>query len=303
MTYTTIDLKNIKLFKRGKVRDIFDLGDKLLMVATDRVSAFDVVLPDAIPHKGKILNLISAYWFKKLDNISPNHFITANVNEFPVELSSAEKTMLSQRSSLVEKGKTIEVECVVRGYLAGSGWQTYKETGKLLDITLPGDLKQGSKLPEPLFTPATKSQDGHDINITFAQVKNEVGTWLAQYLKEKSIKLYRIARDYLYEKGLILVDTKFEFAVIDDKIKLVDELLTPDSSRLWDKTGYKPGRPQLNFDKQYIRDYLISQNWDKAPPAPRLPQHIIKKSTEKYLEAYKKTIGVDYADTDYWKWR
>lgn len=303
MIYKQINLKNAKLFKRGKVRDIFDLGDKLLMVATDRVSAFDVVLPDAIPCKGKILNSISVYWFKSLESIIPNHFITANVNEFPIALNSDEKTMLNQRSSLVEKGKIIEIECVVRGYLAGSGWQNYKETGKLLDVPLPTDLEQGSKLPEPLFTPATKSYSGHDLNITFAQTKNKVGSWLAQYLKEKSVELYQMAHDYLYKEGLILADTKFEFAIIDDKIKLVDELLTPDSSRFWDKVSYVPGKSQLNFDKQYIRDYLISQKWDKTPPAPQLPQCVIEKSTEKYLEAYKKIIGVEYADINYWEWR
>lgn len=292
-TYKEINLKNIKLSRKGKVRDIFDLRDKLLIVASDRISAFDVVLPNTIPYKGRILNSLSVFWFKKLNSITPNHFITDNVNEFPIELTSDEKEMLSGRSSLVQKGKIIEIECVVRGYLDGSGWRYYEKRGKLFETTLPSGLKQGDKLPEPLFTPATKAQTGHDENITFARMKNIIGVELSIYLKDRSIELYNKAHSHALEKGLILADTKFEFAVINDVVKLADEIFTPDSSRFWDVDTYNPGGPQPCFDKEFIRDWLKAQDWDKTPPAPSLPQDIIEKSTEKYLEAYKRIVGKD----------
>mgnify|MGYP000465735044 FL=1 len=291
--YSKIELKEVPLIKRGKVRDIFDLGDKLLMVASDRVSAFDVVLPNPIPYKGVVLNSISVFWFKKTEHILKNHLITDNVDEFPVKLSPEEKRILKGRSSLVKKGEMIEVECVVRGYLDGSGWRSYKETGKLFDITLPEGMKQGDKLPEPVFTPTTKATTGHDEYIGFEEVKNRLGVEIANYLRDKSIELYNFAAEYLMERGLILADTKFEYANIDGEIVLADELFTPDSSRFWDMNEYKPGGAQPSFDKQYIRDWLTSQPWDKTPPAPELPEEVIKKSMEKYLNAYKLVTGED----------
>lgn len=291
-TYKEIDLTSVNLLRRGKVRDIFDLGDKLLIAASDRISAFDVVLPNAIPYKGKVLNSISAFWFRKVKNIVPSHFITDDVDEFPIHMSGEEKEMLKGRSSLVYKGEMIDVECVVRGYLDGSGWKSYKQSGKLFDIPLPPGLKQGDKLPEPLFTPTTKAQSGHDEPVSFFQVKNEIGVEKAEYLKGKSIELYRTAFDYSDEKGLVLADTKFEFTIVDDEIRLADEIFTPDSSRFWDKTAYKPGGPQPSYDKQYIRDWLSGQDWDKTPPAPELPGDIIERSVEKYLEVYRKITGL-----------
>jgi len=291
--YSKIELKEVPLMKRGKVRDIFDLGDKLLMVASDRVSAFDVVLPNPIPYKGIVLNSISVFWFKKTEHIVKNHLITDNVDEFPVKLSPEEKRILKGRSSLVKKGEMIEVECVVRGYLDGSGWRSYKETGKLFDITLPEGMKQGDKLPEPVFTPTTKATTGHDEYIGFEEVKNRLGVEIANYLRDKSIELYNFAAEYLMERGLILADTKFEYANIDGEIVLADELFTPDSSRFWDMNEYNPGGAQPSFDKQYIRDWLTSQPWDKTPPAPELPEEVIKKSMEKYLNAYKLVTGED----------
>ena len=286
-----ISLEKARLFRRGKVRDIFDLEDKLLIVASDRISAFDVVLPNPIPYKGKVLNSISAFWFKKVKDIIPSHFITDKVDEFPIELSGDEKEMLKDRSSLVRKGEMIEVECVVRGYLDGSGWNSYKQTGRLFDISLPKGLKQGDQLPEPLFTPTTKAQSGHDESVSFSRVKKEIGSERAEFLKEKSIELYRYAFDYAEGKGLILADTKFEFTVIDNEIRLADEIFTPDSSRFWDKTAYRPGGPQPSYDKQYIRDWLSQQDWDKTPPAPDLPEDVIEKSVEKYLEVFRKITG------------
>ncbi len=289
--YKEITLKNVNLIRRGKVRDLFDLGDKILMVASDRISAFDVVLPNAIPYKGMVLNSISAYWFNKFRDIMPGHLITAAVKEFPFDMTEDEERMLEGRSSLVRKGQMIEVECVVRGFLDGSGWKSYKRTGKLFDIPLPDGLKQGDKLPEPLFTPTTKAQSGHDEYIAFAQVRNKMGLETAEFLRSKSLELYNEAYSYAYERGLILADTKFEFTEIDGKIYLADEIFTPDSSRFWDRETYKPGGPQPSYDKQYIRDWLETQDWDKTPPAPSLPQHVIEKSVEKYIEVYSKITG------------
>jgi phosphoribosylaminoimidazole-succinocarboxamide synthase len=289
--YKKIELTSATLLRRGKVRDIFDLGDKLLIVASDRISAFDVVLPNAIPYKGKVLNSISAFWFRKVTDITPSHFITDDVDKFPVDMSGEEKEMLKGRSSLVYKGEMVDVECVVRGYLDGSGWKSYKQTGKLFDIPLPPGLRQGDKLPEPLFTPTTKAQSGHDEPVSFSQVKNEIGEEKAEYLKGKSIELYRTAFEFADKKGLVLADTKFEFTIVDNEIRLADEIFTPDSSRFWDKAAYKPGGPQPSYDKQYIRDWLSGQDWDKTPPAPELPEDIIERSVEKYLEVYRKITG------------
>jgi len=290
-TYSKIKLKNAELVKRGKVRDIFDLGNNLLMVASDRISAFDVVLPNAIPYKGIILNSISSFWFKKTRNIIPNHFITHNVFEFPLDLSSEEKQMLKGRSSLVKKGKMIDVECVVRGYLDGSGWRSYKESGKLFDIPLPKGLKQGDRLPETVFTPTKKTKRGHDEYIGFTKMKEAIGKQKAEYLKQKSIELYNLAYNYAFERGMILADTKFEFSIIDGNVCLADEIFTPDSSRYWDRATYKPGAAQPSFDKQWVRDWLSEQHWDKTPPAPNLPQDVIEKTVEKYLGVYKRLTG------------
>lgn len=293
--YREIYLKNLPLLKRGKVRDIFDLGERLLMVASDRVSAFDVVLPNAIPFKGKVLNSISAHWFRRTEGIIKNHLITDNVNEFPIEMCEDEKEVLKGRSSLVRKGRMIEVECVVRGYLDGSAWRSYRETGRMFDIPLPRGLKQGDVLPEPLFTPTTKAKSGHDESITFGEMEERLGEELAHYLMSKSMELYRMAHDDVYEKGLILADTKFEFTFIDGEVRLADEIFTPDSSRYWDSDTHRPGGPQPSFDKQYIRDWLETQDWDKTPPAPSLPEDVIKKSVEKYLEAYRRVTGHELA--------
>jgi len=292
--YHKIELENVPLLRSGKVRDLFDLGDNLLMVASDRVSAFDVVLPNAIPYKGKVLNSLSAFWFRKTRDIIPNHFITDKVEEFPVKLTDEEKEILKGRASLVRKGEMIEVECIVRGYLDGSGWKSYRDTGKLFDIELPSGLKQGDKLPEPVFTPTTKATGGeHDEYIGFDKMKELIGRDKAEYIKDKSLELYNYAHKYSYERGIILADTKFEFSIIDNEIKLADEIFTPDSSRYWDINLYKPGGPQPSYDKQFIRDWLETQDWEKTPPAPPLPDDVVEKTVEKYLEVFKKITGMD----------
>jgi phosphoribosylaminoimidazole-succinocarboxamide synthase len=291
--YGEINLKNATLLRRGKVRDIFDLGEHLLMVASDRISAFDVVLPTTIPHKGKVLSSISSFWFRKTEPLIANHLVTDDVEEYPLHLSSWEKELLIGRSMLVKKGKMIEVECVVRGYLDGSGWRSYERTGKLFDILLPVGLRQGDRLPETQFTPTTKATTGHDEYIGFSEVKHTVGDDIAEYIREKSIELYRMASRFVNNKGLILADTKFEFTLVDGEILLADEVFTPDSSRFWDRGTYSPGGPQPSFDKQYIRDWLSSQDWDKTPPAPPLPLEVVEKSVEKYLEVYRKVTGME----------
>jgi len=293
--YREISIGSANLIRRGKVRDMFDLGDKILMAASDRISAFDVVLPNAIPSKGRVLNSLSAYWFGKTEKVIENHLITDDVDEYPLQLTEEEKEMLSGRSMLVKKGEMIEVECVVRGYIDGSGWRSYEQSGNLFDIPLPEGLKQGARLPEPLFTPTTKAQSGHDEYISFQEVRDLIGTELANLLKSKSIELYEYAFGEVYEKGLILADTKFEFTMIDGKVVLADEIFTPDSSRYWDRETYKPGGPQPSFDKQYIRDWLDLQDWDKTPPAPVLPDDVVQKSVEKYVEVYRRVTGRDIA--------
>lgn len=291
--YEEINIESLKLLRRGKVRDIFDLGENLLLVASDRISAFDVVLPTTIPYKGKVLSSISSFWFDKTKKVIKNHLVTDDVKEYPCPLSVQEKDLLRGRSMLVKKGEMVEVECVVRGYLDGSGWKSYKATGDLFDIPLPAGMKQGDRLPEPLFTPTTKAVTGHDENISFAEVKRTVGDDLAEYLRKKSMELYQTASSFVYEKGLILADTKFEFTVVDGEVLLADEVFTPDSSRYWDRETYRPGGPQPSFDKQFIRDWLDSQDWDKTPPAPPLPQEVVEKSVGKYLEVYKKVTDRD----------
>ncbi len=281
------DLKGLKLLNRGKVRDIYELEDSLLIIATDRISAFDVVIPTPIPKKGIVLTQLSLFWFDFLKDICPNHLITANVDEMPDECK-AYKDVLANRSMLVKKAKVLPVECIVRGYISGSGWKSYKNSGTVCGIKLPPGLKESDKLPEPIFTPSTKAEAGmHDENISFDKMKDIIGSELAEKVRDISLNLYKTASDYALNQGIIIADTKFEFGLVDNELILVDECLTPDSSRFWPKDQYKPGGAQPSFDKQFVRDYLESLNWDKKPPAPELPEEIVKKTQKRYLEALK----------------
>jgi len=284
------DLPGLKLLKRGKVRDIYNLGDKLLIVTTDRVSAFDCILPDGIPYKGKVLTGLSEFWFNLTQDIIPNHLITTNENKFPHQLIPFKK-FLEGRAMLVKKTEPIRIECVARGYLTGSAYSEYKERGSVASIKLPSGLREAGCLPEPIFTPAMKASEGHDINISIKKMKELLGDKLAKKLKEKTLSIYRRARKLLKSKGIILSDTKLEFGILKKEIILIDELLTPDSSRFWLEKNYEPGHSQISFDKQFLRDYLKSINWDKTPPAPTLPSSIIKKTSERYLKAYQMITG------------
>ena len=281
---------HIPLFIKGKARDVYDLGSHLLIVATDRISAFDVVLPTPIPDKGKILNLLSVFWFDWTKEIVDNHLISTNVGDFP-EVLQGYKSTLDKRAVIVKKAKRIPIECVVRGYLSGSGWKEYKECGVLCGIKLPSGLKESEKLSEPIFTPATKADKGHDENISHHRAKDLIGDSLFEKIKEKSIEIYNKARDFAEDRGIIIADTKFEFGEINGEIILIDEILTPDSSRFWQKDKYSIGNSPPSFDKQFVRDYLESIKWDKKPPAPELPDDIVEKTREKYLEAYKRITG------------
>ncbi|MCX5701777.1 MAG: phosphoribosylaminoimidazolesuccinocarboxamide synthase [Candidatus Omnitrophica bacterium] len=284
------NFKDLKLFKRGKVRDVYDLGDKLLIVSTDRISCFDVVLPSGIPYKGKVLTGLSIFWFGLIQDIIPNHLITSDVDSYPKELQKY-KTDLLGRSMLVKKTKPLPVECVVRGYLSGSGWKEYKETQSICGIKLPGGLLESDRLAQIIFTPSTKEDVGHDMNIDQGHAEELVGKDIVDKLAKKSIEIYKKASQHAIGCGIIIVDTKFEFGIYDNQIILIDEVLTPDSSRFWPKDQYMPGQSQPSFDKQFVRDYLESLNWNKTPPAPELPQEIINKTTQKYLEAYKRLVG------------
>ncbi len=285
------EFKSLTLKGRGKVRDIYDLGDRLLIVATDRISAFDVVMPNPIPDKGTILTQLSKFWFDMTKEIVPNHIISTDVKDFPEECRPYQE-ILRDRSMLVVKTQPLPIECVVRGYLSGSGWEEYKKTGEVCSIALPKGLVESSKLEEPIFTPATKEEIGHhDENITFEKVEMIVGKELAQRLKSLSLSIYKKARDFAEGNGILIADTKMEFGIKDGKLLLIDELLTPDSSRFWPKGDYGPGSSQKSFDKQFLRDYLLSIHWDKNPPAPQLPEEIIQKTREKYLEAYERLMG------------
>ncbi|OGC14200.1 phosphoribosylaminoimidazolesuccinocarboxamide synthase [candidate division WOR-1 bacterium RIFOXYC2_FULL_37_10] len=284
-----IELPELKLLKRGKVRDVFELGQSLLFVASDRISAFDCVMPNGIPDKGKILTQISVFWFDFLKNIIPNHLISANMNDYPDELKKYK--FLDKRSMLVKKTNVIPIECVVRGYLSGSGWKDYRNTGSVCGIKLPEGLKESEKLSEPVFTPTTKEDEGHDMPISFDKVIDKTGLEIANLLKEKAVALYQTAANYALSKGIIIADTKFEFGVLDNKVILIDEALTPDSSRFWPKEQYAPGNAQPSYDKQFLRDYLETLDWDKNPPAPELPNDIVNKTFNKYFEAYKKLTG------------
>jgi len=284
------EFPDIRLVKRGKVRDIYDIGEYLLLVATDRISAFDVVLPDGIPGKGRMLTQMSIYWFKQMEDIIPNHIVDTKVEDFPQNLHKYADS-LEGRTMLVKKVRPMPVECVVRGYLSGSSWKEYKEKGIICGIRLSEGLVESSRLDEPIFTPSTKEEQGHDINISYEDVKGIVGDKLAQKLKDTSLKIYSKARDLAEQKGIIIADTKFEFGLYHGDLILIDELLTPDSSRFWSIKDYAPNRGQESYDKQIVRDYLLTLKWDKTYPGPSLPDEIIKKTTARYREILKIITG------------
>jgi phosphoribosylaminoimidazole-succinocarboxamide synthase len=287
--------EDLNLVNRGKVRDLYDLGDSILMVATDRISAFDVILPDPVPGKGKVLTQLSLFWFDFLKDIVPNHLISANVDDYP-EKCRKYRNELEGRSMLVKKAKPFPVECVARGYISGSGWKSYKAAKEVCGIRLPDNLKESDKLPEPLYTPSTKEEVGtHDINISFEESAELIGSENAEKLKLLTLDIYKKASDYARTKGIIIADTKFEFGIYENQIILIDEVLTPDSSRFWPEDQYKPGGGQPSFDKQFVRDYLEEIKWDKTPPAPSLPEDVISRTAEKYREALLKIAGDKYA--------
>ncbi len=294
-----VNIAGIKLYRRGKVRDVFEVGDRLLIVATDRISAFDVVMPDAIPYKGKVLTALSEFWFDYLSDTVANHLITTDIGSFPAPLME-QRDLLEGRSMLVERAEVFPVECGARGYLAGSGWKEYSRTREVCGVRLPEGLEESSRLPEPIFTPATKAETGHDINISEREMADLVGEEATEKLKELTLRLYSKASAYASERGIIIADTKFEFGVRDGQIILVDEALTPDSSRFWPRDLYSPGRSQQSFDKQYVRDYLETLDWDKQPPGPSLPAEIIERTSEKYLEAYRLLTGRQLSDFGFW---
>ena len=284
------DFIDLPVFIKGKVRNVYDLGDSLLMIVTDRISAFDVVFDELIPDKGKVLSSIYAFWFDFTKDIIPNHVITTDPKEYPMGLDKYEEE-LKGRSMLVKKVNMLPCECIVRGYLEGSALKEYKKSGTVGGIKMPEGLLQGDKLPEPLFTPSTKADEGHDINITFEQLIDLLGEEDATALKDAALKLYTNVSEYALTKGLILADTKFEFGKIDGKLVVADEMFTPDSSRFWDASDYQPGRAQKSFDKQYLREWLETLDWDKTYPAPKLPDEVIAKTAEKYRECYSKLTG------------
>src|SRR5438128_9495430 len=293
-TQTSIELPGIQKLRSGKVREVFDLGDTLLFVATDRISAFDVILPDPIPCKGAVLNQISTFWFKRFAEVE-NHFVTADFDEFPTELEPY-REQLAGRSMIVRKTKPLAVECVVRGYLAGSGWKEYQQSQSVCGIQLPAGLKHASQLPEPIFTPATKAEAGHDENIDMKRCAQILGEELADRVKALSLEIYLRGRDYAADRGIIVADTKFEFGTVDGDLLLIDECLTPDSSRFWPKHQYAVGQIPPSFYKHFLRDYLETLNWDKTPPAPRLPKDVVEKTSAKYLEAFRRLTGNEIAN-------
>src|SRR6266513_3385088 len=284
-----VDLPGIRKLRSGKVREVFDLGDTLLFVATDRISAFDVVLPDPIPKKGAVLNQLSAFWFKHFEKID-NHFVTADFEKFPSELKKF-REQLAGRSMIVKKTKPLAVECVVRGYLADSRWKEYQESQRVCGIKLPAGLKLGSQLPEPIFTPATKAEAGHDENIDMKKCAQILGQETAERVKDLSLQIYSAGRDHAGKRGIIVADTKFEFGAIDDKLLLIDEVLTPDSSRFWPADHYVVGQSPPSFDKQFVRDYLETLDWNKTPPGPRLPGDVVARTAAKYVEAFERLTG------------
>ncbi|MCZ6632825.1 MAG: phosphoribosylaminoimidazolesuccinocarboxamide synthase [bacterium] len=283
-------LNGVPLFARGKVRDVYDLGDTLLMVATDRVSAYDVVMPNGIPGRGKILTEMSLFWFGQTEGIVKNHLITADVEAYPENLQPY-RDQLEGRSMLVVKAERIDMECIARGYITGSGWKEYQDNGQVCGIPLPDGLQESERLSEPIFTPSTKAESGHDENISFEQMCEEVDPDLAERLKQLTLEVYTHARDYADTKGIIIADTKFEFGMLDGEVLLIDEILSPDSSRFWDKAVYAPGRSQDSYDKQFVRDYLETLDWDKTPPGPELPEHIVERTLSKYQEARDRLLS------------
>jgi len=287
------ELPGIPLLNRGKVRDVYAVDEqRLLIIATDRISAFDVVMPNGIPDKGKVLTQLSLFWFQRLcDQSTHNHLISASVNEYPTPLRAFHE-QLEWRSMLVRKVNIMPIECIVRGYLAGSGWKEYRQHGTVCSITLPAGLRESEQLPQPIFTPSTKAESGHDMNISLEEAATIVGDGMAQQLAATSLKLYHTAADYARQRGIIIADTKFEFGLDEsDNLILADEVLTPDSSRFWDMERYQPGCSQDSFDKQFVRDYLESIQWNKEPPAPVLPDEVVARTHEKYLEAYQRLVG------------
>jgi phosphoribosylaminoimidazole-succinocarboxamide synthase len=285
---TEESLSGLTLFNRGKVRDIYDLGDQLLLVASDRISAFDVILPTLIPEKGRILTALSVYWFDVMKDIVPHHLITTNVDEFPAACQP-HRAKLEGRTMLVKKSTPAPVECIVRGFISGSGWKEYQQTGAVCGIPLPGGLMEASRLDQPIFTPSTKAPVGqHDINITFDQMVKKIGKKKAEKIRDATVAIYSRAREMAEKKGIIIADTKLEFGVEGDDIILIDELLTPDSSRFWPLDGYRPGETPDSYDKQYVRDYLLNLPWDMKTPPPVLPPEVVKKTQEKYAEALRR---------------
>ena len=285
-----LDLPGVRKIKSGKVREVFDLGDRLLFVATDRISAFDCIMPNGIPRKGEVLTQISYFWFAQTAAFQPNHLLSGPGDALPTELWSS-SAKLAGRYMVVKKSQPLAIECVVRGYLAGSGWKEYLERQTVCGIKLPAGLPESAELPEPIFTPATKAESGHDENISFAEAAKLVGSDIAEQARAASMKIYKFAREYARQRGIIIADTKFEFGIFDGKLVLIDELLTPDSSRFWPADQYQPGRSQPSFDKQFVRDYLETLAWNKTPPAPMLPPEIVAKTQGKYLEAYERLTG------------
>jgi len=283
------EIPEFELFSRGKVRDIYKLNGNLLIVSTDRISAFDYVLPNGIPYKGIVLNKLSEYWFKFTEDIVENHMITTDIDEFPDELKKY--SILMHRSMIVKRAKRIDIECIVRGYLVGSAWREYEKDGSVCGIKLPKGLVEAEKLPEPIFTPSIKSERGHDINITEEKAKSIAGDEILEEIKEKSIKIYEKASRHAESKGIIIADTKFEFGIYDNELILIDEILTPDSSRFWPREAYTPGRAQESLDKQFVRDYLEEINWNKKPPAPKLPESIVEETSRRYIEIYERLTG------------
>jgi len=292
MDLLTCDLPGIKKLRSGKVREVFDLGDSLLIVATDRISAYDCILPNAIPQKGSVLTQLSKFWFEKLDFI-PNHMIEIEPGFLPEELLPYEP-ILRGRSMVVAKATPLPVECVVRGYLAGSGWKDYQENGSICGHLLPPGLEQAGKLPEPIFTPASKADTGHDENISWNECRHILGDEIAQQVRDFSIELYEHGRAFAAQRGIIIADTKFEFGMVNDEVVLIDECLTPDSSRFWPASAYSPGGSPPSYDKQFVRDYLESLDWDKTPPAPALPDDVVRSTSAKYIEAFEQISGMNF---------
>jgi len=288
------DFPGLKLVKKGKVRDVYDLGEYFLMVATDRISAYDVVMPNPVPGKGKVLNQISLFWFEQMKSLADNHVISGNADEFPAECKPY-ADILRDRSMLVRKCEPLPIECVVRGYITGSGWESYRKSQSVCGIPLPEGLQESDRLPEPLFTPSTKEEVGvHDINIDFAETARRIGMPLAEKVRDLSLAIYKKGVEIAEKKGILIADTKFEFGLADGKVILIDEILTPDSSRFWPRATYKPGGPQMSFDKQYVRDWLVSLKWNKKPPAPSLPEEVICNTRQKYMEALTLLTGRQY---------